>query len=194
MNKVVLASLVFLSFTPAISFAQGAPELGDTRAFAHQQCGKDITLQIGNTAEGHAVIGLKNKNTGELDLFVSSSQFDITSSFSPFKPVKFDNLSKNLIETHDKDIDIVWGASHDEKQQNHHRLALGNYTYDCEKIIAWPNDKANDLYGETQTKTVTQPIAVSAEQSDTPSEKKDTTEKPATSGKAASTPPVKSKS
>lgn len=148
-NKNKLITLVCLILAPAFAIAKGAPELGNTKAFAHQKCGENTTLQIGNTAEGRTVLGLKNKTTGELDLFVSAVPFDITGSYSKFKPVKYDTLSKHLVETGDENIDIVWGASTTGENKTHHQLALGNYTYECSNLVLWPNDRANDLYGES---------------------------------------------
>lgn len=165
-------AVTYLGFVPVQSFAQGAPEMGNTKAYAYQQCGKSIKLQISKTEDGHAVIGLNNKETGELDLFVSPSPFDIKSSFAQFKPVKFDNLSKNLIERVDEDIDIVWGTSHDDNQKSMHRLALGNYTYECKDIIVWPNDKANDLYGEVLSKADVTPQKTPPLKTDAAADKK----------------------
>lgn len=152
-KKSMFLSLGIMMISSPYVLAKGAPELGDTRAFAHQFCGKNITIQIGNTTDNHAVLGLRNNNSGEIDLFVSATVFDInTSNFVPFNPVKFDHLSKTLVGIEKNDIDIVWGASQDKSKKNHYRLALGNYTYDCGNIILWPNDKANDVYGEVLSK------------------------------------------
>lgn len=123
--------------------------IGNLPASAHQQCGKEITVQMAELESHKIVIGLVNKETKALDLFISENPLDVDKSYSKFLPVKFDNLSKSFITTGDNQIDIVWGASLDDAQNVKYHLALGNYVYQCAALKAWPNDKANDLYGET---------------------------------------------
>ena len=148
MKKSILLSIICISLSPFIAYTKGAPLVGATKATAYQKCGKDIILQIGRTKNGHVVLGLSNKMTKALDLFVSSSQINFNNSYSQFKSVKFDALSKSLIETNDDEIDIVWGMSKGNDSKTYYRLALGNHTYECTAIVKWPNDKANELYGE----------------------------------------------
>lgn len=146
-SKVFLIVLLSIS-TSKLSFAQGREVLGNAQASAHQLCGKNISVQIANTDEGFTLIGLENKNTKKMDLFISDNQGETGKSYSRFTPVVFDNLSKLFLKSDAADIDIVWGGAINEKKETKYQLALGNYTYDCAGIVAWPNDKANELYGE----------------------------------------------
>ncbi len=125
-----------------------APLLGNLQASAHQRCGQDITLQLLKTTDNIMLMGLKNRESGETDLFMSSSPFTADNSYSRFVPVKFDQLSKHFIETHNAVLEVIWGAAKDDKNVLRYTLALGSYTYSCGAIESWPNDTANQLYGE----------------------------------------------
>lgn len=148
-NVKFLTAFCLLALTSAGSaFAAKVPMLGNLPASAHQLCGKDIAVQIAELDSDQILIGLVNKTTQNLDLFVSENPADVEKSYSKFLPVKFDSLSKSFIPTGDNQIDIVWGASLDGDQKVKYHLALGNYVYQCGALKIWPNDKANDLYGE----------------------------------------------
>ncbi len=149
--KHIMTALLTLMVTGLISgsaLAKGAPLLGNLPASGHQLCGKSIQLQLAKDTDGRMLLGLKNKQNNNLDLFISNVAFNVPNSYARFVPVRFDQLSKNMIETHDSELDVIWGAAYDDKNVLRYKLALGNYTYSCSAIEAWPNDKANHLYGE----------------------------------------------
>lgn len=146
-SKAFLIVLLSIS-TSKLSFSQGRETLGNLQASAHQLCGENISIQITNTDDSFTLIGLKNKTTKKMDLFISDNPGEIGKSYSRFTPVVFDNLSKLFLKSDSADIDIIWGGAINEKKEINYQLALGNYTYDCAGIVAWPSDKANELYGE----------------------------------------------
>ena len=57
------------------------------------------------------LMGMKNRESGETDLFMSSSPFTAVNTYSRFVPVKFDQLSKHFIETHNAALEVIWGAA-----------------------------------------------------------------------------------
>ncbi|MCH9269321.1 hypothetical protein [Pantoea ananatis] len=96
------------------------------------------------------LLGLKNRESSEMDLFMSSVAFTADNTYSRFVPVKFDQLSKHFIETDNPALEVVWGAAIDDKNVLSYKLALGSYTYSCGDIESRPNDTAKQLYGESE--------------------------------------------
>ncbi|PQK81338.1 hypothetical protein E2R52_04350 [Pantoea ananatis] len=152
MKRATTVFFLFLS-TVLISnsaLAERAPLLGNLPASGQQLCGKTIKLQLVKTSDNIMLLGLKNRESSEMDLFMSSVAFTADNTYSRFVPVKFDQLSKHFIETHNPALEVVWGAAIDDKNVLSYKLALGSYTYSCGDIESWPNDTANQLYGESE--------------------------------------------
>lgn len=145
---ILLPLLALTSIASAGALPRVAPELGNIHATAHQLCGEHITVQIAQSGDGYTLIGLNNKSSGRMDVFISDNPGEAGKSYSRFSPVTFDNLSSHFVKADTTDIDIVWGGAMDDKQAVKYQLALGNYTYQCDAMMAWPSDKANALYGE----------------------------------------------
>jgi hypothetical protein len=141
--------ILFLFFiTPIIARATDIPIMGDEKADSHQLCGDKIDVEIQVLNDTTIVLGLVNNKTKNIDLFMSNGPSPDQASFSKFSPVKFDSLSKSYVPIDDKDIDIVWGGSVDENKKTSYSLALGPEVYTCTAPQKWPNEKANELYGE----------------------------------------------
>ncbi|WP_233516590.1 hypothetical protein [Pantoea ananatis] len=154
--KRAMTALLPIILTTLVSnsaLAQGVPLLGNLPASGHQLCGKTIRLQLVKNSDEMMILGIKNKQSNEMDLFMSSLPFTVSDTYARFIPVKFDQLSKTFIATHDDELDVIWGAALDDKNTLGYKLALGNFTYSCSAPEAWPNDKANHLYGEPPTDT-----------------------------------------
>lgn len=151
---ILLPLLALTSITSASAQQRLAPEMGNIHATAHQLCGENITVQIARSDDGFTVIGLNNKSTMKLDLFISDNPGEVGKSYSRFSPVTFDILSGHFVKADTTDIDIVWGGAVDDKQAVKYQLALGNYTYQCDALMDWPKDKANELYGEPLKETL----------------------------------------
>lgn len=147
----VLLPIMLTGLISNSALAQGAPLLGNLPASGHQLCGKTISLQLVKISDDMMILGIKNKQSNEMDLFMSSLPFTVPDTYAKFIPVRFDQLSKNFIPTQDNELDIIWGAAFNDKNTLEYKLALGNFTYSCSTPEAWPNDKANHLYGETPT-------------------------------------------
>ncbi|MEP8891125.1 hypothetical protein [Enterobacter roggenkampii] len=133
---------------PQISNATEIPKLGDVKAQSHQICGNTIDVEVVTLDNRSTLLGLKNNQTHNIDLFVSSEQSPDQMNYSKFTPARYDELSKTYIATEDPDIEIVWGSSEDEKKQISYSLALGPEVYSCTKLQKWPSEKANNMYGE----------------------------------------------
>lgn len=143
-------TLIAMSLTyPVISGATEIPVMGDTKAQFHQLCGKDIDVELIKIDDKTMLMGLKNKQTNNLDLFISSEQSPGQIMISQFTPVKYDSLSKNYIPLDDQDLEIVWGSSEDDNKKITYNLTLGPKTYSCGARQQWPSEKADVLYGES---------------------------------------------
>lgn len=133
---------------PACVGATTIPMLGHDKADSHQRCGDKIDVEVHTLDDHTTLLGLVNKQTHNMDLFISLDQSASQMAYSKFAPVKFDSLSGRYVPTDDKDIDIVWGSALDENKQISYSLALGPEVYTCSALQKWPDEKANQLYGE----------------------------------------------
>lgn len=142
-------ALVAVSLTyPIISNAVDIPAMGDMKAQFHQVCGKSIDVELIKINDKTTLMGLKNKQTNNLDLFISPEQSPEKRMLSKFIPVKFDSLSKDYLPLDNQNIDILWGSSEDVNKKITYSLTLGLKTYSCGPLQKWPNEKADELYGE----------------------------------------------
>lgn len=144
---ILIASTISLS---QISYATEIPQLGGVKAERHQICGKGIDVEMVRLDNNSTLLGLKNNQTHNIDLFISPDQVSDELSYAKFTPAKYDELSKSYVTKEDPEIEIVWGSSRDENKQLSYTLALGPQVYSCTKLQKWPNEKANMVYGEEQ--------------------------------------------
>ncbi|MGX5025782.1 hypothetical protein ACWKYF_02430 [Enterobacter asburiae] len=143
---VIMTTLLFI---PLVSNAGGIPRMGELKAESHQICGKNIDVEVIMLENHSTLIGLENKQTHNLDLFLSSEQSPEEMNYAKFIPARYDNLSKSFVAREDDEIDIVWGSSKNDKDEVSYSLALGPQTYSCSPLQKWPSEKANEIYGET---------------------------------------------
>nr|WP_318384185.1 hypothetical protein [uncultured Enterobacter sp.] len=146
--KYKLTTFITIAAFPFLAFATDVPMLGNIRAESHQVCGKKIEIQAVTLEDASVMIGILNKNSNEWDTFVSEKPMTKMFSFSKFQPVKFDALSQTFIKQENKKMFVLWGQSQDDKKGTNYTLSLGSHTYDCGQMQSWPEDLANDLYGE----------------------------------------------
>ncbi|MGX5098349.1 hypothetical protein [Enterobacter cloacae] len=141
----IMTTILFL---PVTGNAVGIPRMGELKAESHQICGKNIDVEVIMLENHSTLIGLENKQTHNLDLFLSSEQSPEEMNYAKFIPARYDNLSKSFIAREDNEIDIVWGSSKNDKGEVSYSLALGPQTYSCSPLQKWPSEKANEMYGE----------------------------------------------
>ncbi|WP_157093352.1 hypothetical protein [Buttiauxella brennerae] len=126
--------------------------LGNITATLHQTCGKQIFIQVAEMKgadAGRTIIGIKNNQTGDIDLFTSFSASN--KQYDKYQPVTFDNLSKTLVAMESERPPIVWGGAMTNLKGMEYSLALGSHVYQCSKLVPFESEVANDLYGETDT-------------------------------------------
>lgn len=144
---VILAGAVSL---PALA---GTPVMGDREATAHQTCGRAIEVQIvqaGRDGNGNeqTVLGLTNRKTGRLDLFLSESPAGKEPGYSRYRQVVWDALSQTWLTPPGKAVYLLRGSSVVEMTGIRYSLSLGSHVYDCTAPEAWPDETADRLYGE----------------------------------------------
>ena len=147
------AHLILALLAGSISTAwaqEPAPlQLGNLKAELHQTCGKGIIIQLSKAQgadEGHMILGLRNNQTDEVDLFMSVNETDM--QYDKYQLVRFDNLSTAFIAMEDGRPDIVWGGALSSVKGMQYSLALGSHVYACGKPARFEREIANDLYGE----------------------------------------------
>ncbi|HDR2622258.1 TPA: hypothetical protein QCI71_003159 [Enterobacter chuandaensis] len=133
---------------PFVSNATEIPTLGGIRAESHQICGKNIDVEIIRLDNNSTLLGLKNNQTHNIDLFLSPDQGTDELSYAKFTPARYDELSKNYIPQNDPELEVVWGSARDDNKQLIYTLALGPQVYNCTKLQKWPSVKANIMYGD----------------------------------------------
>lgn len=147
-RNCVLPVLLFLTSLPG--FAKQV-KLGNDIATYTLTCGKAVVINFTDLTEynaGHTLLGLKNNQTGAVDLFLSIKPVSDQRMYEEYKRVIYDNLSKTYIGIAESPS-IVWGAaSGDDQDESSYRLALGTHVYDCGKLEKLPDETANMLYGE----------------------------------------------
>ncbi|WP_395305790.1 hypothetical protein [Enterobacter sp. ECC-019] len=142
---VVMSTILFFPF---VGNAVEIPIMGGLKAESHQICGKNIDVEVIMLENHSTLIGLENKQTHNLDLFLTSEQSSEGMNYAKFIPARYDNLSKSFVAREDNEIDIVWGSSKNDKDEVSFSLALGPQTYSCSPLQKWPSEKANEIYGE----------------------------------------------
>lgn len=149
------AGLMLLVTTTSPSCLASDIKLGNMVATHRQICGKSIELNLADLNEpfwGQTLIGLKNNQSGEVDLFMSKTPTMEYRQYEQYDKVIFDSLSKNFIRA-PGNIAIVWGSSHVSMQKEESfSLAFGSYVYSCQKLEKLPDETANKLYGESNDK------------------------------------------
>lgn len=141
--------LICLSFPAILQAKDIVPLIGKERAESHMLCGKNIDVEVHRSEDNSLIIGLLNKKTAAMDYFVSAEPTAVDMHYSRYNPVSFDALSGQFVRKNDAAINIVWGSSAvNGKDQNGFKLALGAHVYDCGVLETWPDDTANDLYGD----------------------------------------------
>lgn len=149
-------NFLFQTVLLSLSFHGVAGEimLGDVVATHRMTCGKAIDLLFADVSYpqyGHTLIGLRNKETDQIDLFLSSSASAESRPYEKFNRVYFDNLSKNYVKTA-YNLSLVWGAARATGQkEDQFRLAFGEHSYACGKIVTLADEIAYKLYGEKPT-------------------------------------------
>lgn len=144
-----LSSAVLLLF----SFQASADEimLGNVAATHRITCGKAISVLFADVSYpqyGHTLIGLKNKETNQIDLFLSSTSSSESRPYEKFNRVYFDSLSKSYVKTSYK-LSLIWGSARSTGQkEDQFRLAFGAHSYGCGKIETLSDEIADKLYGE----------------------------------------------
>jgi hypothetical protein len=146
--KHKLITFIAVTVFPVIASATDAIMLGNLKSENHQVCGKKIEVQVATLDDASVIIGILNKNSNEWDTFVSESPITKALSYSKYQPVKFDALSHTFIKQDNKKMFVLWGQSQNENNDVKYTLSLGSHTYDCGQMQKWPDDLANDLYGE----------------------------------------------
>ena len=151
-RSLVVLTLAAGSFSTA--WADSAPELlGNLKAILHQTCGQTIEVHVaemeGND-HGRMLIGLKNNQTGMIDLFASATSTAENKQYDKYVPVVFDGLSKTYIADTKERPDIVWGGAVTNLKGMNYSLALGSHVYQCGTLDKFAGEIANDLYGEAE--------------------------------------------
>ncbi|QLK62966.1 hypothetical protein GE278_20390 [Enterobacteriaceae bacterium Kacie_13] len=125
-------------------------------AMFRQTCGKSVEIHVAPlTASnaGHVLLGLKNRETGALDLFMSETQMSETLNYAQYNKVFFDSLSRQYVTAPER-LSIVWGGAHEDgKEDAVYRLALGSHVYNCGKLEKLPDNTVNRLYGDAEDET-----------------------------------------
>lgn len=151
MNLKKTSVLPVFLFMASFSVFAKEVKLGNDLVTYTLTCGKAITVSFTDLTDynsGHTLIGLKNKQTGAVDLFLSRTPTSDRRQYEQYNRVIYDNLSKTYIEMADSPS-IVWGAARDNGQtEETYRLALGPHVYICGKLEKLPDETANTLYGE----------------------------------------------
>lgn len=126
-------------------------KLGNDIATYTLTCGKSIVINFTDLTEynaGHTLLGLKNRETGSIDLFLSLKPVYNQRLYEQYNRVIYDNLSKTYIGLADT-TSIVWGAARENDQNvDSYRIALGSHVYNCGKLERLPDETANRLYGD----------------------------------------------
>lgn len=147
-------ALVLVTGYFSTAWADSTPEmLGNMKATWHQTCGKNIEIQateMDGKNSGHTLIGLKNNQTGKLDLFTSVTPTAENKQYDKYVPVVFDSLSKSLIDDTQGRPDIVWGGAMSSMKGIEYSLALGTHVYQCGALDKFAGEIANELYGERE--------------------------------------------
>lgn len=144
----VLPVLLFLTSLQGVA---KEVKLGNDIATYTLTCGKAIVINLTDLTQynnGHTLLGLKNKQTGAVDLFLSLKPVSDQRLYEQYNRVFYDNLSKTYIGIAGSPS-IVWGAARENEQDyDSYRLALGTHVYNCGKLEMLPDETANKLYGE----------------------------------------------
>ncbi|RAY88584.1 hypothetical protein DP190_00440 [Enterobacter cloacae] len=151
MMRFKLTTLVAFSAFSVVAYAIDAPMLGNIKSESHQVCGKKIEVQVVTLDDASVMIGILNKNNNEWDTFISENPVTKEFSYAKYQPAKFDALSRTFIKQDNKKMFVLWGKSQDDKNDFHYTLSLGSHSYDCGLMQNWPDDLANDIYGESET-------------------------------------------
>lgn len=126
--------------------------LGNDIATFTLTCGRSIVVNFTDLTEynaGHTLLGLKNRQTGMIDLFLSLKPVYDQRLYEQYNRVIYDNLSKTYITLKDSPS-IVWGAARENDQDaDSYRIALGSHVYNCGKLERLPDETANRLYGDS---------------------------------------------
>ncbi|HGM5491307.1 TPA: hypothetical protein ACKP1B_002962 [Serratia fonticola] len=151
-NKILaVATPLFLA---SLTCSAGEVKLNETPAAYQQNCGKTISLYLIDLTQsdpGHSLLGVKNNETGAIDLFLSKSPISTSRSYDQYTKVFFDHLSKRYVNSPDN-LSFVWGAARENGQAEvSYSLALGKHVYSCgklKKLEKLPEDRLNHLYGD----------------------------------------------
>jgi hypothetical protein len=159
-SSCLCRSLVcFAFFMPCAVFSQVPPKMGSTPADSHMLCGKNITVEIQHAQGSYIVIGLINHQTSELDLFMSADPVNDAVSLNRYAAVKFDALSGKYVRQEESHMDVLWGREQLNGGKEGNRLVLGSHIYECGTLTAWPDETANQTYGEEQESEPDKPDA-----------------------------------
>ncbi|WP_339275249.1 hypothetical protein [Enterobacter asburiae] len=146
-SRVLIAWAIFLPMM--LHAKEVVPLIGKQRADSHMLCGNNIDVEIHQTDDNSLIIGLANKKTKSMDFFVSGESVASDMHYTRYYPVNFDELSGQFVRKDSDAINIVWGSSAvNDEAKNTFKLALGAHIYDCGVVEVWPDDTANDLYGD----------------------------------------------
>lgn len=146
-NSCIL--LICFSFPTILQAKDIVPLIGNERAESHMLCGKSIDVEVKRSNDNSLIIGFLNKKTAHMDYFVSGEPTAVDWHYTRYYPVSFDALSEQFIRENDEKINIVWGGSAvNGEDKKAFKLALGAHVYDCGVLEVWPDDTANDLYGD----------------------------------------------
>lgn len=144
---------LFLTGLLMVSLYGNAEEikLGNVVATHRITCGKTINIffaDLDYPQSGHTLLGLKNKETGQIDLFLSNLPSSESKPYEKFSRVYFDSLSKNYVKT-SYNLSLVWGSARSTaKKEDEFRLAFGPRSYACGKYEILSDEIADKLYGE----------------------------------------------
>ncbi|UHM93635.1 hypothetical protein [Rahnella victoriana] len=134
-----------------LSCAAADVKLDTLPAMFRQTCGKSVEIHMAaltTSNAGHVLLGLKNRETGGLDLFMSDAQMSETLTYAQYTKVFFDSLSRHYVAAPEP-LHIIWGAAHEDgKEDAVYRLALGSHVYDCGPLEKLPDNTVNRLYGD----------------------------------------------
>lgn len=148
-HKHLLFTVLISCITTAWAAEPTPAMLGNLKASLHQTCGKEIVVQIAEmegSDEGRIILGLKNNQTGNIDLFTSHNTSN--KQYDKYQPVNYDNLSKTLVILENDRPAVVWGGAVANLKGMEYSLALGSHVYPCTQLVPFENEIANDLYGE----------------------------------------------
>lgn len=139
-----------LSLTPLIAMAEPIPKIGNIYAIAHQKCGKNINILIGEPEGadlGRVVIAINNKKTKNIDYFLSTNQQMLNYIPSIFNPVIFDKKTNEFMTPMSNNPlpSISWGR---EESNWVFHLTIGEHVYNCGKLLTYADESANAAYGE----------------------------------------------